>query len=157
MLNAGKPFRYQTGGDAGAVTQEITLLKVKTATSIPYPDGDYTAKPDAGHLFLCVEVRIRNVGTTPGDTYTAAQWFGLDGKVEEPELAAGGSCKPFGMSDDLDGQPNPQPGKYVTGSTLYELSDAPGALEITDSEDTPLFRINYGPKSEQVVIDARGQ
>lgn len=156
-LEVGKPFRYQAGGDDGAITQEVTLLKLHTAKSIPYPDEDYTARPDAGHVYLCINVKIRNVGSTPGDTYTTAQWYGLDGKVEEAALAGGAGCEPFGMSDDLSGEPNPQPGKYVTGSTLFQLSTAVGALEFTDRQGSPLYRIDYGPQSAQVKIDARGQ
>lgn len=153
----GQPIRYQAGGDQGAITQEITVLKFKTAKVIADPDTDYTSKPDPGHMYLCVEVRLRNVGTTPGDSYLGSQWFGIDGRTEEPSLVAGSDCDVFGMSSDLSGRPDPQPGKYVTGSTLYELPAAVGALEVTDRDGTPLFRLDYGPQSAQVKINAVGQ
>lgn len=153
----GQPIRYQAGGDNGAVSQEITVLKFKTAKLIADPDADYTSKPDPGHLYLCVEVKIRNVGTTPGDAYLGSQWFGLDGKTAEPSLVAGSDCSPFGMADDLSGQPDPQPGKYITGTTLYELPAAVGSLEVTDRDGSPLFRLDYGSQSAQVKINAVGQ
>jgi hypothetical protein len=154
----GQPIRYQAGGDNGAITQEITILKVKTAKSIPYPDQDYTARPEPGRTYLCLEIQLRNVGTTPGDTYLGAQWFGLDGKTEEGAAAAMAGCDGLGMrEDDMTSQPDPQPDKYVTGTEIYEVPEDPGALEITDRAGTPLLRVNYGPKSAQVPIDARGQ
>jgi hypothetical protein len=154
----GQSIRYQAGGDNGAITQEITILKVKTAKSVPYPDQDYTARPQAGHIYLCLDIKLRNVGTTPGDAYLGAQWFGLDGKTEEAATALMVGCDGLGMKDDdLTGQPDPQPGKYVTGTAIYQLPEAPGALEVTDRDGTPLLRVNYGPRSAQVPIDARGQ
>lgn len=154
----GRPFRYQAGGDGGAITQEITILKVKTARFVPYPDQNYTARPQTGHIYLCLEIKLRNVGTTPGDAFLGAQWFGLDGKTEEAAMAAMVGCGGLGMQDeDMSGQPDPQPGKYVTGAEIYQVPDAPGALELTDRDGSPLVRVNYGPKSAQVPIDARGQ
>lgn len=154
----GRPIRYQAGSDNGAITQEITILRVKTAKSVPYPDQDYTARPNSGHMFLCLEIRLRNVGATPGDAYLGAQWFGLDGKTEEASTALMVGCDGLGMrEDDMSGQPDPQPGKYVTGTVIYQVPDDPGALEVTDRDGTPLVRVNYGPKSAQVPIDARGQ
>lgn len=154
----GQPIRYQAGGDNGAITQEITILKVKTARSVPYPDQDYTPRAQAGHIYLCLDIKLRNVGTTPGNASLSAQWFGLDGKTEQGAVVAMVGCDGLGMrDDDLSGQPDPQPGKYVTGTTIYEVPDTPGALEITDEQGSPLLRVNYGPKSAQVPIDARGQ
>lgn len=154
----GQPIRYQAGGDSGSITQEITILKVKTARSVPYPDQDYTPRADAGHIYLCLDIRLRNVGTKPGDTSLGAQWFGLDGKTEGAGEVAMVGCGGLGMhDDDLVSQPDPQPGKYVTGTTIYQVPDTPGAMEITDRDSTPLLRVNYGPKSAQVPIDARGQ
>lgn len=154
----GQPLRYQAGGDQGAITQEITVLKVKTATVIAYPDQDYTPRPHAGNIFLCLDIKLRNVGTTPGDAFLGAQWFGLDGKTEEASTALMVGCDGLGMhDDDMTGQPDPQPGKYVRGTEIYQVPEEPGALEITDRDGSPLLRVNYGPKSAQVPIDARGQ
>lgn len=154
----GQPIRYQAGGDNGAITQEITILKVKTATVIAYPDQGYTPRPDHGHLFLCLDIKLRNVGTTPGDNFVGAKWFGLDGKTEDAGNVAMVGCDGLGMhDDDMSGQPDPQPGKYVTGTEIYQVPDGPGALEVTDRDGTPLLRVNYGPASAQVPIDARGQ
>jgi hypothetical protein len=54
-------------------------------------------------------------------------------------------------------QPAPLPGKYAAGYYGLEVPAAPGAIEVTDSDGSPLFRLNYRRESALVQLDARGQ
>lgn len=143
----GKPFRFQMPTANGAVNLEITVASMKTRPGSG-PKGTVT---------VCVAGRLANVGTTSyeaGDT--GAQWFGLDGQQADVKPGTIGDCGGGTVWAGID-QPAPLPGKYVTGTWMYSVPDRPGAIEVTDSVGHPLYRLDYGPQSAQVKINAVGQ
>jgi hypothetical protein len=153
-LEVGKTMPLQLPSSNGTTSLDITLtgLKTKPRTSVD-PKGTQE---------LCFGFKLKNTGTVAykADDLTAGmswQWFGLDGEQADTGAGTAGVCDELGHEfAGLDG-PAPLPGKYVTGYYNITVPTKPGALEVTDSEDSPLFRLNYGPQSAQVPIDARGQ
>ena len=147
-LEVGKSMALQLPTPDGIADAEITLtgLKLKPRTS---------ADPK-GTQELCFGFRLKNTGTRKLDAGLSWTWFGLDGQQTDPGAGTAGVCDELGHQfAGLDG-PEPLPGKYVTGYYTMSVPAKPGALEVTDSDGTPLFRLNYGPQSAQVPV-ARGQ
>jgi hypothetical protein len=148
----GVPIPVQLSSDAGVVNAEVTVtgMPVKPRTSVD----------KAGTREFCFGFKVKNTGSGPfGDAGFDWKWFGLDGEQRD-DLDAGTAdiCNELGHQFAGLDQPSPLPGKFVTGYYSILIPSKPGALEITDStDDTPLFRLNYGPQSAQVPIDARGQ
>jgi hypothetical protein len=153
-LEVGKPFRYQVPSDNGAVSLEITMTALKTRPG--------TSSDPKGTVTVCFGFKLKNTGMVSfsgGDISAAtnAKWFGLDGQQADTNPGTMETCK--GLGEEWGGidQPAPLPGKYVTGVWMYNVPNRPGAVEVTDADGSPLYRLNYGPKSAQVPIDARGQ
>lgn len=148
-LEVGKSMALQLPTPDGVANAEITLtgLKTKPRTSVD-PKGTQE---------LCFGVKLKNTGARKLDSGLSWTWFGLDGQQADTDAGTAGVCDELGHQfAGLDG-PEPLPGKYVTGYYNMTVPTKPGAIEVTDSDGTPLFRLNYGPKSPQVPIDARGQ
>lgn len=137
---------------SGTIQARITLTGLKLK---PRGSND---KP--GTKTLCFGFRLRNTGTQafPSDGAGLSwTWFGLDGQQADTDPGTAGMCDELGKQfAGMDG-PASLPGKYVSGYYSMSVPAKPGALEVTDSDGSPLFRLNYGPKSAQVPIDARGQ
>lgn len=153
-VTVGRPFRYQVPTENGDADLEITVTSLKTRPG--------TSSDPKDSVTLCVGVKVRNVGTVAvdgndSDAQTIGKWFGLDGQQAEASPATMQSCDPRGQEWGGIEQPAPLPGKYVSGVWMYNVPDRPGALEVTDSSGHPLYRINYGPKSAQVPMNAVGQ
>jgi hypothetical protein len=145
----GKPFKYQVPSDNGAVDLEITVTSIRTRPGTDEEDG---------HTTVCVGGRLRNTGSTAVEGATTdAAWFGLDDQQAEVQPGTMGECGSRGRVWAGIDQPAPLPGKYVTGVWMYSVPDKPGAIEVTDTDGHPLYRIDYGPKSAQVRINAVGQ
>jgi hypothetical protein len=138
--------------DNGAVNLEVTVTSIRTR---PGTDDD----DDGGHtVTVCVSGRLRNVGSTSVDGATTdAAWFGLDGQQAEVQPGTMGECGSRGRVWAGIDQPAPLPGKYTAGVWMYSVPSQPGAIEVTDTDGHPLYRIDYGPKSAQVRINAVGQ
>jgi hypothetical protein len=154
-VTIGQPFRYQVPSAEGAVNLEITVRSIRQK---PGTDSD-----PKHSVTLCLNVRVKNVGSTSfgsddSDAQTQGKWFGMDGQQADANPGTMGTCAPNGGTEwaGID-QPAPLPGKYVSGMWMYNVPDRPGALEVTDSAGHPLCRLNYGPKSAQVPINAAGQ
>lgn len=144
------PLQLPTSG--GTVQAQITLtgLKLKTAGTADKP----------GTKTLCFGFKLRNTGSQafPSDGAGMSwRWFGLDGQQADTDPGTAGMCGELGHEWAGLDQPAPLPGKWVSGYYSMSVPAKAGALEVTDSDDSPLFRLNYGPKSAKVAIDARGQ
>jgi len=153
-VQVGRPFKYQMPTAEGAAHLEITVTGLKTR---PRASSD-----PKGTVTLCVSFKLRNVGTVKyssddTDAQTGSQWFGLDGRQADTTPGTIGTCHGLGQEWAGIEQPAPSPGKYVSGVWMYNIPGGPGALEVTDSAGSPLYRIDYGPKSSQVHISAVGQ
>lgn len=148
-LEVGKSMALQLPTPDGIANAEITLtgLKTKPRTSVD-PKGTQE---------LCFGFRLKNTGTRKLDSGLSWEWFGLDGQQADTDPGTAGQCDELGHEFAGGDQPDPLPGKYVTGYYSMSVPAKPGALEVTDSDESPLFRLNYGPQSAQVPIDARGQ
>lgn len=143
----GKPFRFQTPTANGAVNLEITVASMKTRPGSG-PKGTVT---------VCVAGKLANVGSNSYEASdTDAQWFGLDGQQADVKPGTIGDCGGGTVWAGID-QPAPLPGKFVSGTWMYSVPSAPGAIEVTDSAGHPLYRLDYGPQSAQVKINAVGQ
>lgn len=151
VLAVGQSMPLQLPSSGGAVDFQITLtgLKVKAPSNVDKP----------GTRELCFGFRIKNTSTTPGDSGASLswKWFGLDGEQADPDMGTSGMCDELGHQFAGLDQPAPMPGKWVSGYYALSVPAKAGALEVTDSDGTPLFRLNYGAQSAQVPIDARGQ
>jgi hypothetical protein len=149
-LEVGKSTALQLPTPDGVANAEITLtgLKTKPRTSVD-PKGTQE---------LCFGFKLKNTGTRKLDGAGISwKWFGLDGEQADTDAGTAGVCDELGHQFAGGDQPDPLPGKYVTGYYSMAVPTKPGALEVTDSDDSPLFRLNYGPRSAQAPIDARGQ
>lgn len=149
----GKPFQFQISTADGAANLEITVTSMRTKPG--------TSSDPKGTVTVCVRGRLRNTGTVAfkaddTDAQPGAQWFGLDGQQADTEPGTLGTCGDGQVWAGID-QPAPLPGRFVSGVWMYNVPDKPGALEVTDSVGHPLYRLNYGPKSARVPINAVGQ
>jgi hypothetical protein len=148
----GVPIPVQLSSSNGVVQAEVTVtgMPVKPRTSVD----------KKGTEEFCFGFKLKNTGSAPfGDAEFDWTWFGLDGEqLDDLDAGTAGICDELGTQFAGLEQPNPLPGKYARGYYSMTIPTRPGAVEITDStEGTPLFRLNYGPQSAQVPIDARGQ
>jgi hypothetical protein len=153
-VRTGRPFRYQMPTSEGAANLEITVLSVKTRPG--------TSTDPKHTVTLCVRFKLRNVGTVryssdDTDAQTAGLWFGLDGQQADARPGTMQTCDPREHEWAGVDQPAPLPGRYVSGVWMYNVPGEPGALEVTDSVGHPLYRIDYGPQSSRVRINAVGQ
>ncbi|TDD33160.1 hypothetical protein E1287_20270 [Actinomadura sp. KC06] len=137
---------------AGALArEEFTLTALKTTESLY--DETFEQDLPAQGKYVCAEFKIKNVGSSEGDTTTTGKWVGADGKVQDLGLIVGISCSSLGMTDSLHSPSNPKPGQYVMTSVLYDVpTQQPGAIVVHDGSNSQLFRINYAPESAQVKI-----
>lgn len=152
-LAVGKTMPVQMPTANGTAQLQVTLTGLKTK----HQQGDA-----AGTQELCFGLKLQNTGTLAykPDDITAGinwKWFGLDGQQSDPDMGTADECTEFGHQWAGMDQPAPLPGKWVSGYYAIQIPKKPGAVEITDHQGTPLFRLNYGPQSSQVRIDARGQ
>lgn len=148
----GVPFPVQLSSSDGVVDAEVTVtgMPVKPRTSVD----------KKGVQEFCFGFKVKNTGSGPfGDAGFDWKWFGVDGEeVDDLDAGTAGVCDELGTEFAGLDQPDPLPGKYARGYYNFLIPLRPGAVEITDSTDgTPLFRLDYGSKSAQVPIDARGQ
>ena len=130
----------------------LTGLKVKPRTP----------EDPKGTQEVCYGYKLANIGTTSwssDDTTSGISWtwFGLDGEMAEPGAGTMDVCDGMGRQWAGLDQPAPLPGHFVQGYQSFTVPTKPGAVEVIDSDETPLFRLNYGPKSASVPIDTRGQ
>jgi hypothetical protein len=149
-----QPMALQLPTSNGTAQVQFTLtgLKIKARGVDDKP----------GTKELCFSFKLRNTGTLSwkADDTTAGidwKWFGLDGQQADTDPGTFGMCDELGQQFSGLDQPAPLPGKYVTGYYGFTVPSKPGAVEVTDSQGSPLFRLNYGPQSNKVQIDARGQ
>lgn len=154
VAEVGKPLDLQLPTSNGTAQIELTLtgLKVKPRT----------AQDPKSTQVVCYSYKVRNTGTTiwtSEDTHSGVSWtwFGLDGEMAEPGEADSDACDEFGHQWAGDDQPAPLPGRFVQGYEAFTVPAKPGAVEVEDGDKAPLFRLNYGPRSAQVPIDARGR
>lgn len=148
-LEVGKSMQLQLPTPDGVVNAEITLTGLKTKPR--------TVEDKAGTRELCFGFKLKNTGTRKLDSNLSWTWFGLDGQQADTDPGTAGQCDELGHQFAGLDQPAPLPGKYVAGYYGMAVPAKAGALEVTDSDGSPLFRLNYGPQSAQVPIDARGQ
>jgi hypothetical protein len=152
VLAVGRSMPIQLPTSNGTAKLEMTA----TALELRHPKGMDNPQDDQ----LCFAFKLKNTGSVAykANDMTAAiswVWFGLDGQQKEnADAAVAGACQDLGKENH---RPAPLPGKYATGVYAIAVPKAPGALEITDFDGTPLFRLDYGPQSRQVPIDASGQ
>lgn len=144
VLAVGRSMPLQLPTSSGTVQARITLtgLKVKNGKT------------------LCFAFKLRNTDSKPfpdDGPGLSWKWFGLDGAEADTDPGTAGMCDELGHEFAGMDQPAPQPGKYAAGYYSTSVPAKPGALEVTDSDGSPLFRLNYGPQSAKVQIDARGQ
>jgi hypothetical protein len=155
VLEVGKSMPIQLPTSNGTAKLEMTA----TALKLRHPKGMDNPKDDQ----LCFAFKLKNTGSVAykANDMTAAiswVWFGLDGQQNDNlDAAVAGACKDLGKENFGFDQAAPLPGKYANGVYAIAVPKAPGVLEITDFDGSPLFRLNYGPQSAQVPIDARGQ
>ena len=147
----GQPIRFQVPSANGAANLEVTVKSMRTRPG----------SGPKGTVAVCVSGKLANVGSTAyeasdTDAATGAQWFGLDGQQADVEPGTIGDCGGGRVWAGID-QPAPLPGRFVTGTWMYSVPDRPGAIEVTDSAGHPLYRVNYGPQSAKVPINAVGQ
>jgi hypothetical protein len=147
----GRPLQVQLPSDGGTVQAEVTV------TGMPVKARTPTDK--AGTREFCFGFKVKNTGTGSfGNAGFDWTWFGLDGEqVDDVNAGTADICRELGHQFAGLDQPSPLPGKFTSGYYSILIPAKPGAMEITDTDGTPLFRLNYGPKSAQVPIDARGQ
>ena len=138
----GHPLHLQlpTSGGTAQVTLTLTGTKLKGRQ-------------------LCFGAKIRNVGALawkPDDTTASIDWtwFGLDGQQADTGPGTAGQCDELGRQFAGVDQPAPLPGKDVRGYYGLEVPAKPGALEVTDSTGSPLFRLNYERQSARAPIPA---
>lgn len=148
----GVPIPVQLPSSDGVVNAEVTVtgMPVKARTSVD----------KAGTQEFCFGFKVKNTGSGPfGDAGFNWKWFGLDGEeVDDLDAGTAGVCDELGTEFAGLEQPDPLPGKYARGYYSFLIPAKPGAVEITDStDDSPLFRLDYEPKSDQVTINANGQ
>jgi hypothetical protein len=155
VLEVGRSMPIQLPTSDGTAKLEMTA----TALTLRHPNGMDNPKDDQ----LCFAFKLKNTGSVAykANDMTAAiswVWFGLDGQqMHNSDAAVTGACEDLGKENFGSDQAAPRPGKYATGVYAIAVPKAPGALEITDFDGLPLFRLNYGPQSAQVPIVARAQ
>lgn len=151
--HVGQPLPIQFQTETGTVQMQFTLTGMPTR-----PRTSVDAK---GTKEFCFGFKLRNVGTLSAGEVTAGfgwKWFGLDGEqVESLDAGTAGVCDDLGHQFAGLDHPAPSPGKFVAGYYSFLIPTKPGAVEVTDSQGTPLFRLNYGPRSAQVPIGPKGQ
>jgi hypothetical protein len=151
VAKRGQPMALQFAGDDGAANAEVTATGVEV-----HPR---TSVDKAGTKEFCFGFKLKDTGASRFDGGFDWKWFGLDGEeVDDLDAGTAGMCDAE-LGHQFAGldQPAPLPGKFVSGYYSFLIPTKPGAVEITDGEGTPLFRLDYGPQSAQVPIDARGQ
>jgi hypothetical protein len=152
-LDVGQSMQLQLPTSNGAAQLQITLtgLKMKPRTSVD----------PKGTVEVCFGFKLKNTGTLAFQADDGVglswKWFGLDGEQADTNAGTAGICDELGHEFAGLDQPAPLPGKYVAGYYNFTVPAKPGAVEVTDSDDSPLFRLNYGPQSALVQIDTRGQ
>ncbi|MGP4030053.1 hypothetical protein [Actinomadura sp. 3N407] len=151
-LGEGKSLTVEVSDVTGSIArEEFTLTELKTTESL-YDETFEQAQPAEGK-FVCAEFKIKNVGSTEGDSTTTGKRVGADGKVQDLGFIVGISCRSLGMADSLHSPSNPKAGQYVMTSVLYDVpTQQPGAIVVSDGGDSQLFRINYAPESARVKI-----
>lgn len=147
----GRPMQVQLPSDGGTVQAEVTVtgMPVKARTSVD----------KAGTREFCFGFKVKNTGTGPfGNAGFDWTWFGLDGEqVDDLDAGTADICGELGHQFAGLDQPAPLPGKFTAGYYSILIPLKPGAMEISDTDGTPLFRLNYGPRSAEVPISAVGQ
>lgn len=130
---------------------EVTLTGKKAATSIAEPDLQFTPSADPGKQFICLKFKIKNVGTGSLDVFPFSQatWTGRNGETTQAGGVLEVDCKYLGLpGDDINSVPSPQPGQFVQGTTIFEVSNTqPGTLQFTDRAQIPMFTIRTDPVS----------
>jgi hypothetical protein len=152
-LTAGRTVHVKTSGDEFSHTKpgsaDVTLVSYKAVATIPDPDSAYTATPEPGNQFVCLEFKVRNTGKAEFDTdpLTTARWNGENGETKNLGITLFADCESLGQhGQDFNSEAKPRPGQFVRGTTLLTVpNDQPGVLEFSDRADVPLFQVKTQP------------
>lgn len=131
--------------DIPASSADVTLTALKQADRLP--QGEHlkpmVAKP--GTTFVCLEFKVNNVSTEEFDTshLSRARWTGKDGETTKVDQEISGNCAALGLvEENLLTEPDPRPGEFVRGTTVFEVPDGQaGVLEFADGLDHPMFKV----------------
>ncbi|MEU2238372.1 hypothetical protein ABZ572_03090 [Streptomyces sp. NPDC018338] len=131
--------------DIPASSADVTLTALKQADRLP--QGEHlkpeVAKP--GTTFVCLEFKVKNVSTEEFDTshLSRARWTGKDGETTKVDQETSGNCAALGLvEENLLIEPDPRPGEFVRGTTVFEVPDGqPGVLEFADGLEHPMFKV----------------
>ncbi|MFE1907948.1 hypothetical protein ACFW96_30405 [Streptomyces gardneri] len=131
--------------DIPASSADVTLTAVKQADRLPQGEPLDPEVAERGMTFVCLEFKVKNVSTEEFDTshLTKARWSGKDGETKNVGQVIGAHCAGLGLvRENLLTEPDPRPGEYVRGTTVFEVPDGQaGTLEFADVADHPLFKV----------------
>ncbi|MFE7581410.1 hypothetical protein ACFU5Y_07585 [Streptomyces gardneri] len=131
--------------DIPGSSADVTLTAVKQADRLPQGEPLDPEVAERGMTFVCLEFKVTNVSTEEFDTshLTKARWTGKDGETKNVGQVIGAHCAGLGLvEENLLTEPDPRPGEYVRGTTVFEVPDGQaGALEFADVADRPLFKV----------------
>ncbi|WP_328980643.1 hypothetical protein [Streptomyces canus] len=152
-LTAGRTVHVETSGDefsnAEPGSADVTLVSFKAVATIPDPESAYTATPEPGNQFVCLEFKVKNTGRTEFDTYplTTARWNGENGEAKDLGITLFADCESLGQhGQDFSSEAEPRPGQFVRGTTLLTVpNNQPGELEFSDRAEVPLFQVKTQP------------
>ncbi|MEU3744107.1 MULTISPECIES: hypothetical protein [Streptomyces] len=131
--------------DIPASSADVTLTALKQADRLPQGEHLDPEVADRGMTFVCLEFKVENVSTEEFDTshLTKARWSGKDGETKNIGHVIGAECAGLGLvKENLLAEPNPRPGEFVRGTTVFEVPDGQaGVLEFADVADHPMFKV----------------
>lgn len=131
--------------DIPASSADVTLTALKQADRLPQGEHLKPEVAKAGTTFVCLEFKVKNVSTEEFDTshLARARWTGKDGETTKVDQETSGNCAALGLvEENLLTEPDPRPGEFVRGTTVFEVPDTqPGVLEFADGLDHPMFKV----------------
>lgn len=131
--------------DIPASSADVTLTALKQADRLPQGEHLKPEVAKAGATFVCLEFKVKNVSTEEFDTshLSRARWTGKDGETTKVDQEISGNCAALGLvEENLLTEPDPRPGEFVRGTTVFEVPDGQaGVLEFADGLDHPMFKV----------------
>ncbi|MPY46919.1 DUF4352 domain-containing protein [Streptomyces phyllanthi] len=134
-----------------ASSADVTLTDYRQADVLPQGEFLSPETADPQNTFVCLEFRVKNTGSADFDTapLTQARWTGKDGQTKQIDHELSGDCAELGfVKETLLNEPDPRPGEFVTGTTVFMVPDTqPGALEFSTDMEHATFKIEVsGPR-----------
>lgn len=131
--------------DIPASSADVTLTALKQADRLPQGEHLNPEVAERGMTFVCLEFKVKNVSTEEFDTshLSRARWTGKDGETTKVDQEISGNCAALGLvEENLLIEPDPRPGEFVRGATVFEVPDGQaGVLEFADGLDHPMFKV----------------